>query len=138
MNSSQLLQSLPTVDLHTLSGVAKIDKFSKLPLSIVEEHFSTSINKTMFCDVSGCRYQTDINSYRFCHVHKFEYCQTCMCQPSEESKVFNNPLFKDFHLCYRCICLILHCGITDEHRLLKDYLKNVRVVVNDVKVEDIN
>lgn len=127
---SELVKNLPTVDLQTMHGIVKIDKFSKLPLCIVEEHFSSSVNKALSCDVNGCSFETAVNSYRFCHIHKYQYCQTCICPPSETSKVFDHPQFRDFNLCFRCISVILHCGIGDEHSLLKNYLKNVKVVIN--------
>ena len=131
--TSLLINMLPTVDLHTKDGVCKVDKFTKLPLNILEELFKSSINKVPFCIVSGCRFETAVNSYRYCEEHKYMYCQTCICQNScdiESCKVYDNPHFKDLYLCFNCISLFIRCGVVDEHFLLKSHLKNVKVGIN--------
>ena len=127
---SLLINTLPSVDLYTRDGVCKVDKFSKIPLHSIEKHFKNSINKIPFCIVSGCPFVTAVNSYRYCEEHKFMYCQTCICQKSSDvelCKVYDNPHFKDFNLCFNCISLFIHCGVTDEHFLLQAHLKNVKV-----------
>ena len=138
--NSLLINLLPTVDLCTKDGIRKIDKFSKLPLDVIENHFKNSINKVPFCVVSGCRFVTAVNSYRYCDKHKYEFCQTCICYQSSEvvsRRVYDHPHFKEMYLCYQCIHLFIHCGIANEHYLLHSHLKNVKVSNDETIVKNI-
>ena len=130
--TSLLINLLPTVNIQTKDGVCKVDKFSKLPINILEEHFKNSINKVPLCVVSGCRFETAVNSYRYCEQHKYIYCQTCVRQTGsdlESSKIYDHPHFKELFLCFNCITLFIHCGVVDEHFLLRSHLKNVNLLV---------
>ena len=129
--TSLLINMLPTVNIHTKNGIRKVDKFTKLPIDVLEGHFKSSVNKVLFCVVSGCRFETDVNSYRYCEQHKYMYCQTCICQSDIEScKIYDHPDFKELYLCFNCISLFIHCGVVDEHFLLKSHLKNVNLAIS--------